>query len=457
MKLQSIQALRGLAALFVVIYHTRALELKSIAENGLTEAPLIAGAFTNGYAGVDLFFVISGFIMVYVTQAGQSGLRPAAEFLFARAARIYPVWWAFAGLMVVYVVVAYGVSGDNPGWAAASNGQPTGPFLFKSFLLQPQAAFPILSVGWTLVHEMYFYLVFSLLMLSPRRLVPIFLAGWAAIIVAGSVLGVAEPYAVNWLTLAVHPMTAEFILGTLAGLLVTHGIIRHSGILTLIAMLWLLVGLCYQGVEDSAALMWGRVIWFGLPCTLFVYGAAGLDLHERRAWLLPALVGLAATVAIHQFTGFDETTPAAARRAATILSVLAGAIAMLAVIWFGWLLGQRAPHLLTQTRPHLSRLLAFAVKLGDWSFALYLGHLLVLSLVRSIFSYLGRIDALAPVFRLGHPGRLDNLAFAGIGIPLTIVAAWLTFCYFEQPVTRLFTRLRRRLFRQEAAQPASTV
>ena len=64
MKLQSIQILRGMAALLVVIYHIRAMEILAIGKNGLQELPLLNGFISNGYAGVDLFFVISGFIMV---------------------------------------------------------------------------------------------------------------------------------------------------------------------------------------------------------------------------------------------------------------------------------------------------------------------------------------------------------------------------------------------------------
>ena len=63
MKLQSIQALRGLAALLVLIFHIHELEVLAIADNSLTERAWVGGLFTNGYAGVDLFFVLSGWLI----------------------------------------------------------------------------------------------------------------------------------------------------------------------------------------------------------------------------------------------------------------------------------------------------------------------------------------------------------------------------------------------------------
>lgn len=454
MKLQSIQALRGVAALLVVFFHARALEMKGIAANGLTEQPLIGGLFTNGFAGVDLFFVISGFIMVFVTRDGLNGLKPAASFLFARVTRIYPVWWAFVGCMTIYMLAAHGVSGQSEGWQKAAFGHPMVPYLVKSFLLVPQEPFPVLNVGWTLIHEVYFYIVFALFLLMPRKWLPFLLGGWTIIVTAGALLGFSQPTAMTWVSLAVHPMTLEFVLGAIAGLAVTKGLIWRSGILTQVATLWLMAALCYEASANDFLLQWGRVIWFGLPCALLVYGCAGLDMTKRHAWLIPSLIGLLVTLSLYQLTGVDRTSPDAARRDATILTVAVGAIAMAIVTWFGWLLGQGTPERLRQTRSVFKPLLDGAVKVGDWSFALYLCHLIVLSALRIVFGLIGQSDSLAPVFRLGHPGVLDNITFAISGLILTLTASALSYRFYEQPLTILFGRLRKVLFRRDQPQPA---
>ena len=63
MKLNSIQSLRAVAALLVMVYHTRAIELDAMLRNGLAEPALVSVIIENGYAGVDLFFVISGYLI----------------------------------------------------------------------------------------------------------------------------------------------------------------------------------------------------------------------------------------------------------------------------------------------------------------------------------------------------------------------------------------------------------
>ena len=85
--LNHVQALRGVAAFLVMLAHLYDSELKYSPDQ-------LLGRWTiYGNAGVDLFFLISGFIMVYVTSNRDRGVKPAFEFLFSRACRIYPLYW----------------------------------------------------------------------------------------------------------------------------------------------------------------------------------------------------------------------------------------------------------------------------------------------------------------------------------------------------------------------------
>ena len=132
-KLYSVQAMRGVAALLVVVFHIYGMFFEgSPLERGF-------GAFyARGYAGVDMFFVISGFIMVYVTVGLQPSFKRAGLFLWARVSRIYPVWWVFAALMMLYFFIAYGQAAPPD----KVEGKAVLPFISKSLLLMPQKHHP---------------------------------------------------------------------------------------------------------------------------------------------------------------------------------------------------------------------------------------------------------------------------------------------------------------------------
>ena len=87
-KIYNIQSLRGIAAFLVLLSHLYTME------KNIWGDQILSSAFRMGMSGVDLFFVISGFIMVYVTRNWNGGeLYRIREFLFARITRIYPLYW----------------------------------------------------------------------------------------------------------------------------------------------------------------------------------------------------------------------------------------------------------------------------------------------------------------------------------------------------------------------------
>ena len=390
MKLGSIQVLRALAALIVVVYHTRAIEGLMIDGQGSGEATLVAGLWTKGFAGVDLFFVISGFIMVYVTGRARSGVTTATAFLFSRASRIYPLWWLFASVMAVYFWVAYGVPYDVQRTLGAGMIEQT-PILHLvfSYLLLPQPNWPVLGVGWTLIHEMYFYLGFSLLLLAPWRWRGWLIGLWGAGVIAGSLAGLSAPFAGNFVELVFYPMTLEFVLGAFVAMLVVNGYIFRPALVSALGALLFIAAMIFHPDPElrpqdglMSTLQWGRVIWFGIPAAILLYGLAALDIRGRF----------------------------------------------------------RSPR--------------FLVSIGDWSYALYLSHMLVLSALKRIFPFaadiaeyrLGIPAPVADLLRVGTPGIADNLLFALTGIVASVIVAWLSYRFFEQPVLRAFGRIRARLF-----------
>lgn len=128
-EIENIQILRGIAALMVVINHFW--------------GGVLGGFFSViGYFGVEIFFVISGFIMVYT----QSNKKPA-QFMLDRIIRIYPIYWIIALPLLLY---AFGMK-DIPG-------------LLGNIMLLPSLGNPhygmIFYPAWTLVYEVLFYCAF---------------------------------------------------------------------------------------------------------------------------------------------------------------------------------------------------------------------------------------------------------------------------------------------------------
>ena len=154
----SIQYLRAVAALLVVFYHT-IYQIKEY--QGLFES----GIWRFGASGVDIFFVISGFIM-WVTAAARP-TRPLA-FMRNRIVRIVPMYWIVTlGLFTLSSILpnAIMIVDTTPGHLARSL-----LFIPHPDPAQPERLWPLLLTGWTLNYEMFFYSIFACALLLPRRL-----------------------------------------------------------------------------------------------------------------------------------------------------------------------------------------------------------------------------------------------------------------------------------------------
>lgn len=216
-KLGWIQALRGIAAFMVVMVHSRSVLLGSGA------GQVVAHALLPMAMGVDMFFIISGFLMVLTTRDFDGSRAYAWTFTAKRMARIWPL---FAIVTLIAIAVDHhGVRGF------------VDPTILLSYLEglafvphNPAASgiYFQMSVGvaWTLCFECYFYLVFALCMLFGRWRYGVMAAWFALTLVAipllrGSYsLGVASQPLVEWsryANLAINPIVWEFVFGMLAG------------------------------------------------------------------------------------------------------------------------------------------------------------------------------------------------------------------------------------------------
>jgi peptidoglycan/LPS O-acetylase OafA/YrhL len=267
-QVNNIQALRAIAALLVVWTHLKFTSLAALPHHPL--APWIGSSL--GASGVDIFFVISGFV---ITMTATKRHHRPLDFFLARLARIAPLYL----LLTLYEVARHpGLQSFRSVW--------NGIFYLPIFDTGSYTTPPVL-IGWTLSFEMWFYTAFALLLiwLRPARIslfLPIlFLTGAAA----------AHFYSGSWYfpRFAFNPMVVEFAAGSI--IYQTRHYLRGAipwvfaviGLLALAASAPKAEALSHFGDALNPALntAWERVLNWGFPAALLVAGAVGLEQHFK--------------------------------------------------------------------------------------------------------------------------------------------------------------------------------
>jgi exopolysaccharide production protein ExoZ len=211
-----------------------------------------------GAAGVDLFFVISGFIMATVGPGRQPG-----EFLLDRAWRIFPLW---------LIAVAPWLLGQTHDGATIITSVTLWPVWNGTFHT------PALMLGWTLCFEMLFYAAFAVA-LATRPAVPI--AAFALCLLLGVRSGV--------LAYVGSPLIIEFLAGVMIAQLPRT---RHSAILIGAGLAWFAVAPPGYYIELFGHGAWLRLFAWGIPAALIVYGARSMeDVFRHRSFDVAVLIG----------------------------------------------------------------------------------------------------------------------------------------------------------------------
>lgn len=154
---RGVQALRGFAAVAVVLYHTTQFW------SGYVSPARPVHVWFNGEGGVDIFFIISGFVMSLSTRNKRRGPHPARDFLRRRIERIVPLYWLITLLVLakLFVVERHAALQNNGPHAQLSWQWIASSFLFIPYTNSLGGLQPVLAVGWTLNYEMFFYLLFA--------------------------------------------------------------------------------------------------------------------------------------------------------------------------------------------------------------------------------------------------------------------------------------------------------
>lgn len=268
------QALRAAAALLVVAVHVG--NPNGFEARYLSPTPILTHVFgTAGWYGVDLFFVISGFIMTVTTWSLFGSARNGCTFLLRRVTRIYPPYWiVLLPILVVYLL--------HPSLVDAHSAVP--PSIAASFFLLPQSGEPLLLVSWTLVFEMAFYLVFAAALAFGRRWLPVVLAVWT--------LGIAI-VAVHWSTspnpylqFLANPLPIEFFFGIGTGALVMKGILKRPAVALTVGVVLAATLMTLDTIHSDIRLtLWHRALVGGFGFASILYGVVVLE--KDRGVLFP--------------------------------------------------------------------------------------------------------------------------------------------------------------------------
>ncbi len=214
-----IQMLRALAAFMVAVHHVQpdASALARLGGRSFTPSEMLPWM-----AGVDIFFVVSGFIMVHAS--GRLFDQPGASALFLkrRLVRIVPLYWAATTLFLLVGLVIPAILNS----AAPTPGQIAASYLFWPAAAPSGLVQPVYSLGWTLNYEMLFYVLFAAALALPRALVvPAVTLALVALVGATSVAGSLPLPFGFW----GQPIVLEFAAGMGIALLHRRGLMLGAG------------------------------------------------------------------------------------------------------------------------------------------------------------------------------------------------------------------------------------
>jgi exopolysaccharide production protein ExoZ len=279
-KFDLLQCFRGLAALGVVLRHSM------ISVNDFVEPvpSKIATFCKNGSLGVDFFFVLSGFIILNSHFNDKKCVAALEVYAKKRFVRIFPPYWPISiGLLLLYCLL--------PGISLRTQLDFS---LLSSLLLLPDNNPPVLSVGWTLVHEVLFYLLFTLFFVS-NRLFILCVFGWITAIGVVGWLSLGTAWTPAW-TYLMNPINLEFVLGMVMAYLIRVVPNGYGLAFILVGIITFVILKLFQPPVEELRFL------FGLPFSALVLGSVLAERQKRLKiphWMIKLGDGSYAIYLVH--------------------------------------------------------------------------------------------------------------------------------------------------------------
>jgi peptidoglycan/LPS O-acetylase OafA/YrhL len=257
-QIDGLQVMRGLAA-FLVVFHHAGMAVASY-HSSHSALNTFGSLLDFGASGVDIFFVLSGFIITY-TLRPETGPSAAARFALRRLERVAPLYWVWTTVLLGLALAGLVLKGMalSPAYVAGSYG-----FIPVAKPAEPASFHPILDQGWSLSYEMYFYLVCALgILLRARHALFTGLAIFAIFILAQFP---GTPVALR--VVAGSPLVFEFLAGVVIATVVPRGRPKTGAVLIAAGLFLLATSVAFPHPEEYRVLVWG------VPAALLIAGAA---------------------------------------------------------------------------------------------------------------------------------------------------------------------------------------
>nr|WP_160250652.1 acyltransferase [Mixta theicola] len=274
--INSIQILRGVASLAVVAFHCRWFLNGAYAEKSLGHILFDYGSF-----GVDMFFIISGFIITLATRKGET----IAQFAIKRFFRIYPLYIFCLILFLIFINEKYSMSDYIHALTITPLDQSS---------LAPYYGYNILAVSWTLSYEILFYVIFGISMVLSQKYralicsIIITLLWLSSYHFTGSLT--IDPVYTPTINLPINyvsnPITLNFILGMLSYYIYSLFNIKNENLIFLLKAVSLFaISLCFLGIASRGMhhgiMMWGGMAFF-IVTLLVILEKHGINFYFKK-------------------------------------------------------------------------------------------------------------------------------------------------------------------------------
>ena len=288
-KLYSLQVIRAIASILVVLVHGQLIFQQNLDRDFLFDI------FAFGGSGVDIFFVLSGFIIFYIHKKDIGNPSIIKDFLLKRIIRIYPIYWIILSGKILASVDVSNLAIANYNFLET----------IKAFLLFPQDRILLseqfLGVSWTLSYEIFFYICFGLMIYFKPQYFLSVASVWLLGVFLNFVNLINIPSGNVLLEFFFDERHLEFILGCFAAHIIANNIVYWKKSLVWSGLFLYTLGainIKYELIEIS------RVISIAIPITMIIIGGVAWEINRGwkiSSWLL--LLGNA-SYSIYLFHGF---------------------------------------------------------------------------------------------------------------------------------------------------------